>query len=90
MFKIDFTPDALKDISSLDKTISLRVVEKLDWLIENFDTISPETLTGEFRGKYKLRVGELCIQSSMKKKQLPFMQLNIEAKYIKLENYPLQ
>jgi mRNA interferase RelE/StbE len=65
MLKIDFTPDALKDISSLDKSISHRVVEKLDWLIKNFDSVTPEMLSGEYRGKYKLRVGDWRIVYSI-------------------------
>ena len=65
MFKVDFTPIALKDISALDKSITIRVIEKIDWLSANFDSVTKEALTGDFRGKYKLRVGDWRIVYSI-------------------------
>lgn len=50
--------NAKSDLDALDKPTKERVKKKLHWLAENFDTITPIPLTGEFRGLYKLRVGD--------------------------------
>ncbi|MGQ9555181.1 MAG: type II toxin-antitoxin system RelE family toxin [Anaerolineae bacterium] len=58
MYQIKFTPDAEADLAHLGKTVAQRVLEKLRWLAENLDVVPPETLTGEWRGVFKLRVGD--------------------------------
>jgi len=57
IFHVQFTPQALEDISQLDTPIAKRIVEKIQWLAEHYDQIQPETLTGGFANLYKLRVG---------------------------------
>jgi len=58
MVQVDFTPRAEADLASLDKPIAQRVLKKLRWLAENFETITPEMLTGQWQGVFKLRVGD--------------------------------
>jgi len=58
VFQVDFTPVAETDLARLDKPIAQRVLKKLRWLAENFETITPETLTGQWQGVLKLRVGD--------------------------------
>jgi len=53
-----FLPEAEKDLARLDRAIRRRIINKLDWLLENFDIVIPEALTGEFRDFYKLRIGD--------------------------------
>lgn len=55
---LEFLPEAEKDLAKFDKGIRRRIVDKLDWLLKNFESILPEVLTGEFREFYKLRVGD--------------------------------
>ncbi|MDP3012862.1 MAG: type II toxin-antitoxin system RelE/ParE family toxin [Candidatus Subteraquimicrobiales bacterium] len=50
--------EAEKDLVKFDREIRRRVIDKLDWLLENFESIFPEILTGEFKEFYKLRVGD--------------------------------
>ncbi|MGH8628482.1 MAG: type II toxin-antitoxin system RelE family toxin [Gammaproteobacteria bacterium] len=57
-YHVQFTPQALEDLSQLDTPISKRIAEKIQRLAEHFDQIQPETLTGPFAGLFKLRVGE--------------------------------
>jgi len=57
IYHVQFTPQALEDLSQLDTPIAKRVVEKIQWLAEHYDQIQPETLTGSFANLYKLRVG---------------------------------
>lgn len=58
MFKVEFTVQAIEDLSHLDKPIAQRVSRKIDWLSENFEKLVPEPLTGQHKGKYKLRIGD--------------------------------
>jgi mRNA-degrading endonuclease RelE of RelBE toxin-antitoxin system len=47
-FKVDFTPQALEDISKLDKAISGRVIKRVEWLSEDIEIINPQALKGKF------------------------------------------
>lgn len=55
---IEFLPEAEKDLAKLDREIRRRIIDKLNWLLENFENIFPEVLIGEFREFYKLRIGD--------------------------------
>lgn len=57
MYNLELMPGARDDLSSLDKPIAQRILNKLRWLAENFDAITPEPLTGEWKGLFKLRIG---------------------------------
>lgn len=54
----EFLLEAEKDLAKLDSEIQRRIIDKLNWLLENFENILPEVLTGEFREFYKLRIGD--------------------------------
>jgi len=58
MYHVEFTPDAESDLAGLNKSIAQRILNKIRWLAENFDVIKPEPLTGQWKGVYKLRVGD--------------------------------
>ena len=55
---IEFSKDAEKDLARLDKEVRRRIIDKLEWLSANFDSLLPFPLTGEFREFYKFRVGD--------------------------------
>lgn len=57
-WSLEFAIDAEKDLGRLSKNTRERIIEKLDWLINNFENIVPLPLTGEFKDFYKLRVGK--------------------------------
>ncbi len=57
MYTVEFTRQAEKDLLALEKSIAHRIVEKITFLSENIDQIIPEGLSGRFKGKHKLRVG---------------------------------
>lgn len=50
IYRVDFTPQALEDISKLDKPVAERVLRKIEWLSHNLDVISPQPLKGKFQG----------------------------------------
>ena len=56
-YHIEFSPEARQDLAQLDKVVAERILRKLRWLSENFDILTPETLSGEWKGLFKLRVG---------------------------------
>jgi len=53
--RIEWTEEVVKDLKIIDKQVELRVTKKLIWFSENFETIVPEPLSGEFKETYKLR-----------------------------------
>ena len=57
-WSVEFTSEAEKDISLLDKSVQKRIVDKLDWLESNFSEVLPTVLTADFRDYIKLRVGD--------------------------------
>jgi len=58
MAQVEFTESAQNDLARLDKPIAQRVLKKLRWLAENFEVVTPEALTGQWQGVFKLRVGD--------------------------------
>lgn len=57
-WSVEFTSEAEKDISVLDKSVRKRILEKISWFENNFNEILPTVLTADFRDYFKLRVGD--------------------------------
>lgn len=57
MYELEWMPEAVEDLSRLDRPIARRIFDKMQWLAENFEQVTPEPLRGELSGLYKLRVG---------------------------------
>jgi len=49
---------ATRELMRLDKRVGRRVVERINWLAANLDSVRPEAFTGNLAGLYKLRVGD--------------------------------
>lgn len=58
MYNVHFTPTAIADLDRLDKPVAQRILNKIQWLAKNFDSLAPEPLTGRWAGVFKLRVGD--------------------------------
>ncbi len=58
MYKVEFTQQAEKDLLALEKSVAHRIAEKITFLSENIIRIIPAGLSGRFKGKHKLRVGD--------------------------------
>ena len=41
MYQIIILPKALHSLESLDKLVAERIMDKLSWLSENFDEVTP-------------------------------------------------
>ena len=57
MYSLEFVPEASDDLARLDKATAQRILDKLRWLADHFDEITPEPLGAEWKGLFKLRVG---------------------------------
>ena len=58
MYRVRILDAATRELERLDRLVGRRIVERLNWLAANFETIRPEALTGDLAGFYKLRVGD--------------------------------
>lgn len=57
-WKVEFTYEGEEDLDKLDKEIKERVLDKIKWLRDNFNQIILLPLSEEWRGFFKLRVGD--------------------------------
>ncbi len=57
-WRIEFKEEAEHDLAGLNTSVRQRVIQKLDWLKENFDYLVPLPLGSEWKGFFKLRVGD--------------------------------
>jgi mRNA interferase RelE/StbE len=58
VYQVVILPKALNDLSKLDKIISRRIIEKLSWLSEKIESITPLSLAGKYTDLFKLRIGD--------------------------------
>ena len=58
MPNIEWNEDAVKDFNKLDTPIAKRILKKISWLSDNFEHITPEPLSRQFKGTFKLRIGD--------------------------------
>lgn len=61
MYRIRILDAAVRELAQLDKPISRRIAERINWLAANLDNIKLEALSGELAGLYKLRVSDYRI-----------------------------
>lgn len=49
-WKLEFQKSAEHDLASLDIQIRRRIIDKLGWLVDNFDSVAPLPLGGPWKG----------------------------------------
>ena len=59
MYKIEFLAEALKEFKAFDKPVQKRIKEKLELLASDPEALRSniKPLKGEFKNKYRLKVG---------------------------------
>ncbi|MEA5597710.1 type II toxin-antitoxin system RelE/ParE family toxin [Rivularia sp. UHCC 0363] len=57
-YLVEYEPEAFADLEKLTHAVRERVVNKINWLAENFDQITPQALVADLSGFFKLRVGD--------------------------------
>jgi mRNA interferase RelE/StbE len=60
-YYVEFTSEATDDLEKLTSTIQQRILTKIRWLSENLDKLTPQTLSADLIGLFKLRVGDYRI-----------------------------
>jgi mRNA interferase RelE/StbE len=60
-YTVEFLPEAIVDLEALTSSIQERILRKIRWLSENFDQVSPQALSADLNGLFKLRVGDYRI-----------------------------
>lgn len=60
-WRLFFVTEADSDLMSLNLATKKRIIEKLEWFEDNFETITPLVLHGEWRGFFKFRVGDFRV-----------------------------
>jgi len=55
---IEFKTVALVGFEVLTSTIQERILRKISWLSDNFDHLTPQTLSADLSGLFKLRIGD--------------------------------
>ncbi|MFZ3135988.1 MAG: type II toxin-antitoxin system RelE/ParE family toxin [Thermodesulfovibrionales bacterium] len=58
MPKVEWTKDALDDLEKIDNSIVKRILNKISWFSDHFNSIIPEPLSGDLSGSYKFRIGD--------------------------------
>lgn len=53
-----FSREGEEDLKNLDAAVRERIVKKLKWFKDNFSLLIPETLGGEWKNYFKLRIGD--------------------------------
>ena len=61
MYRVQLLKSAVRELESLDKSVVVRIGQRIKWLAENLDVIEPKRLTGQLAGLYKLREGDYRI-----------------------------
>jgi mRNA-degrading endonuclease RelE of RelBE toxin-antitoxin system len=69
MFQLSFTARAEDDLSRLNRPMAQRVLKKMRWLADSFNTITPERLAGPWRDVFKLRVGDYRVLYTCNRKK---------------------
>ncbi|WP_204106352.1 MULTISPECIES: type II toxin-antitoxin system RelE/ParE family toxin [Spirulina sp. CCY15215] len=57
-YSVELTDNAVQDREKLSQVIAERIDRKINWLAENFKQITPQALTANLAGLFKLRMGD--------------------------------
>jgi len=58
VYELAFHPEAAKDLARLNADVRQRILNKVQWLLENIEEIQHKPLTAQWEGTYRLRVGD--------------------------------
>ncbi|MGI2903764.1 type II toxin-antitoxin system RelE family toxin [Tolypothrix sp. VBCCA 56010] len=56
-YQVEFKAEAVANLEILTSIIQERLLRKIRWLCENFDDLTPQALSADLSGLFKLRVG---------------------------------
>jgi mRNA interferase RelE/StbE len=64
-YSVRFAERAIADMQRLAPTARRRILRRIQWLAENFESLIPLPLTGDLAGFFKLRVGDYRVVYSI-------------------------
>jgi mRNA interferase RelE/StbE len=56
--RVEWTEEAVADLEKLDPPIQKRLIKKIGWFGAHFENHTPEPLSGDLSGAYKIRIGD--------------------------------
>ena len=77
-WSISFTGEAEKEIEKLSSSIRDRVIDKIQWLEDNCDSIFHKELSKDLKNSYKLRVGDWRVIYVLENKNFKIVIIKIE------------
>mgnify|MGYP001794761147 FL=1 len=45
-YELEFTEESVTNLEKLTQVIQIRIINKINWLVENFEQLIPQPLTG--------------------------------------------
>jgi mRNA interferase RelE/StbE len=57
-YVIEYESSAINDLENLTQAVRERIINKINWLADNFTQINPQPLSANLSGLFKLRVGD--------------------------------
>lgn len=63
-YSVEVLEEAVVDLEKLTSAAQDRILRKIQWLAENFETLTPLGLSGSLSGLFKLRVGDYRVMYS--------------------------
>ena len=57
-YLVIFTPEAEGDLQKVEPQVAQRILIKVGWLARNCESLDHKPLSGEFKGLFRLRVGD--------------------------------
>ncbi len=70
MPKVEWEREAIDDLQKIDRPIVRRILNKITWLSQHFDNITPEPLSGDMSGHFKLRIGDWRVVYVLEKRAI--------------------
>ena len=60
-YKVEFTLQADKFLSKIDKPLRKKIIRRIEWLAKNCEIINHQPLQYEFKDYFKLKLGKIRI-----------------------------
>jgi mRNA interferase RelE/StbE len=57
-WRVEFVGKSEIDLSRLDRVVRRRIIDRLEWLMMHFNEITPLSLVSEWKGFFKIRIGD--------------------------------
>jgi len=64
-YTVQYDAQAVVELKKLSPKLGKRIVNKINWLAENFEQVNLSPLSGKLSGFYKLRVGDYRVIYSL-------------------------